>query len=132
MAESDLSVLLRDLRPTLRPGVYALCAWSGDRAPADVTAIMTFREVEGWTLIVEMEMAAAHGLQAQFEAAWITLGVTSDLNAVGLLAAVTRALADAGIPCNVVSAMFHDHLFVPAQFGPKAISVLEVLCSGVP
>ena len=45
--------------------------------------------------------------------AWITLGVESPLTAVGLTAAVSTALAEAGIACNVVAAMRHDHVFVP-------------------
>jgi uncharacterized protein len=129
MAESDLSTLLRELRPTLHRGTYAFCVCPGDRPPTNVPAVMTFRETEGCTLIVEAEAAAAHGLQCLFQAAWITLGVNSDLHAVGLLAAVTRALADAAIPSNVVSAMYHDHLFVPVEQGAEAVRVLEALCS---
>jgi hypothetical protein len=55
------------------------------------------------------------------------LGVESDLAAVGLLAAVTGALAAAGISGNVVSAIHHDHLFVPVDRGPDAVAVLERL-----
>ncbi len=43
----------------------------------------------------------------------ITRDVLSALDVVGFLAAVTAALADAGIGANAVSAFFHDHLFVP-------------------
>ena len=121
----DPAALLRHLRPTLRPGVYVFCAAPGDRA--DVPAVMTFREAEGLTLIVEEPVAAANNLTPRYRAAWVELGVESDLDAVGLLAAVTGALAAAGISCNAVSAVRHDHLFVPADRGAEAVAVLEQL-----
>jgi uncharacterized protein len=123
----DLDDLLRHLRPTLRPGVYAFCTYPADRVPADLPVLMAFREVEGWTLILKDDVAAANNLVPLYRAAWIELGVESDLAAVGLLAAVTTALAAAGISCNVVSAVRHDHLFVPADRGVEAVAVLERL-----
>lgn len=62
-----------------------------------------------------------------FRAAWITLTVHSDLQAVGLTAAVATSLADAGISCNVVAAAHHDHLFVPVESAGLAIAVLQAL-----
>lgn len=79
------------------------------------------------TAIVMEADAAAHGLEPLFRAAWITLTVHSDLNAVGLTGAVSAALAEAGISCNVVAAAYHDHLFVPADAGARAIQVLDRL-----
>ena len=117
----DLAALLRHLRPTLRPGVYVFCTAPGDRP--DVQAVMTFREAEGLTLIVEERVAAANNLTPRYRAAWVELGLESDLDAVGLLATVTAALAAAGISCNVVSAIHHDHLFVPIDRGAEAVAV---------
>jgi len=51
------------------------------------------------------------------------------LAAVGLTAAVARALADAGISCNVVAAAHHDHLFVPVDRAAEAIEALSRLQS---
>ena len=62
-----------------------------------------------------------------YVAAWITLTVNSDLDAVGFLAVISRALATANISCNVVSAVHHDHLFVPYREGERAIEVLRQL-----
>jgi hypothetical protein len=53
--------------------------------------------------------------------------VHSDLQAVGLTAAVAAALAEAGISCNVVAAAHHDHLFVPVESASQAIAVLQAL-----
>jgi hypothetical protein len=62
-----------------------------------------------------------------FRAAWITLTVHSDLEAVGLTAAVSVALGAAGISCNVVAGTYHDHLFVPAQKAADAMAALRKL-----
>ncbi len=51
----------------------------------------------------------------------------SDLQAVGLTAAVATALAEAGISCNVVAAAYHDHLFVPVESASQAIAALRTL-----
>jgi hypothetical protein len=51
--------------------------------------------------------------------------VHSDLEAVGFLAAVSAALAGAGIPCNAVAALYHDHLFVAEADAERALEVLR-------
>ena len=61
----------------------------------------------------------------------ITLEVQSDLTAVGFVAAVARALADAGIPANAVAAYNHDHLFVPAERADAALRTLERMSATV-
>lgn len=49
------------------------------------------------------------------------------LEATGLTAAFATALAGAGISCNVIAAFYHDHLFVAAKDGPRALEVLQRL-----
>jgi hypothetical protein len=119
------------LAPVLRPGVYAFCALPPGR-PVDFPVVGTFAEAEGLTVIVEEAVARAHGLSVAFRAAWVTLGVNSDLYAIGLTAAVSRALADAGIACNVVAAVHHDHLFVPAERGAEAVAILSRMTNDPP
>lgn len=55
---------------------------------------------------------------------FVTLRIHSALEAVGLTAAVSRELADAGLSCNVVAAFHHDHLFVPYEDADRAVAVL--------
>jgi len=50
--------------------------------------------------------------------------VHSSLEAVGLTAAFSSALGEAGISCNVLAGYFHDHLLVPAAEAGNAIDVL--------
>lgn len=123
----DLAILLRTLQPVLHPATYAFCVVPDDSNIAALAPLGAFREAEGLTVIVEESVALAHGLQPLFRASWITLTVSSDLAAVGLTAAVSRALADAGISCNVVAAAHHDHLFVPVDRGADALGVLTSL-----
>jgi hypothetical protein len=71
---------------------------------------MTFTEEEGLTVILSQEEADAAGLAYDLATEWITLTVHSALDGVGLTAAVSEALAGAGISCNVAAAAHHDHL----------------------
>jgi hypothetical protein len=59
----------------------------------------------------------------------ITLQVNSDLEGVGLTSAVAGALTDQGIPCNVIAALRHDHVFVPEALARRALDTLESLAS---
>ena len=77
--------------------------------------------------MLDEAQAVRAGLTVLFRAVWITLTVPSDLQAVGLTAAVAEALTAAGISCNVVAAAHHDHLFVPIEHAERAVHVLEAL-----
>ena len=92
----------------------------GEPLPSSPFAII--REGEGTTAVVTKR-------EAQSAFARITLQVHSALEGVGLTAAVSTALADAGIACNVIAAFHHDHLFVPWERRDEAMRVLERLSS---
>lgn len=94
---------------------------------AALPALATLREDEGWTAVLRVEDAEAAALPYDFVAAWITLTVHSDLAAVGLTAAVARALADAGIACNVLAGLHHDHLLVPEARADDALAAIRAL-----
>ena len=124
---SDLAVLLASMRPELHDGVWAWCALPAGTSAEDVAAVATMREAEGLTVVVAEAQALARGWPVAFRSAWITLSVHSDLAAVGLTAAFARALADAGIACNVVAGVHHDHLFVPVDRAADAMAALRAL-----
>ncbi len=79
------------------------------------------------SLILPSAAAAALGFPVALPMRRIELGVTSALDGVGLTAAVASALAGAGIPCNVVTAFHHDHVFVPSGMAARALAVLQAL-----
>ena len=124
---TNLDMLISTMQPELHAGEYVFCG------VPDLSAIRTqdiccfFREEEEITLIVEKGVADRLGLSYGFRAAWITLRVHSSLEAVGLTAAFSTALTAAGISCNVVAGLHHDHLFVPVREADRAIIVLRNL-----
>ncbi|HSP14003.1 MAG TPA: ACT domain-containing protein [Thermoanaerobaculia bacterium] len=124
--EKSLDVLIRGMNPVLRGGTYVFCEIPHGTSPP-VAAIAMFSEEEGVTIVLERTDAEAHRLDPMYPSAWITLTVHSDLAAVGFLAVISRALAAAGISCNVFSAIHHDHLFVPADQGERTVEILRAL-----
>jgi uncharacterized protein len=90
-------------------------------------ALGSFHEVEGLTLILPRGTVEALRLAADLPMRRIELTVNSALDGVGLTAAVASALADEGIPCNVVAAYHHDHIFVPSGMAERALVILKAL-----
>lgn len=126
--EADLATLLSSLSPRLNDGRYVYTHCPADQGlPNGVVPVVTVREDEGVTLVLAQEQADALALPYEFVAAWITLQVHSALEAVGLTAAVSQALAEAGISTNVVAGFAHDHLFVPYDRAPDAMAALSTL-----
>ena len=127
--ETDLDHLISQMRPMLDPEPYVFCTFA-EKTVAELAAyepVGLFAETEGMSAILPVEKARELGLA---EAEWfrrITLTVHSSLEAVGLTAAVSTALARAGIPANVVAAFFHDHVFVPAPQAEETLRLLTCL-----
>lgn len=115
--------MVAGMTPELKPGSYVFCA-AGDRDWAALQPLAMFREAEGVSLILELEAARAAGFPVEAPMALITLNVYSALDGVGLTAAVATALAAAGIACNMVAALNHDHVFVPVDRAEEAVRVL--------
>jgi hypothetical protein len=124
---TELSQLLRSMAPVLHPGVYAFVSVRDPQLLGSVDMLATVREPEGLSVVVREPDAQALGLPVLFRAAWITLMVHSELQAVGLTAAFAGALAAAGIACNVIAGARHDHVFVPVDRGQEALAVLRQL-----
>lgn len=123
--ETNLKSLLTGMQPVLHEQLYVFCTIDQDvydKLPFE--ALCIFREKEGITVIATQQQATDNGLA--FDSLWacITLTVHSSLTAVGFLAAITSRLARAGISVNVVSAYYHDHLFVPWE---RRIESMELL-----
>ncbi|REE18617.1 hypothetical protein B0G76_1746 [Paraburkholderia sp. BL23I1N1] len=124
---SDLEQLLASMQPELNEGAYVFSSVPADRDVSRLAPLATFREREGMTLIIDEPTALREELPVLFRAAWITLTVHSDLQAVGLTAAVAEVLTKASISCNVVAAAFHDHIFVPVERAADALTQLAGL-----
>ncbi|BCW18540.1 hypothetical protein NtRootA9_12480 [Arthrobacter sp. NtRootA9] len=124
--EKNLQALLAGMRPVQRDGEYVYVLWPHGR-PLEGRIEAAVREAEGLTVVLTRAEADRLGLSYDFVAAWITLEVHSALEAVGLTAAIGKALTDAGISCNVLAGFHHDHLLVPVADGPRALQVLADL-----
>lgn len=130
---TDLGELLAGMRPVLDDTPWVFCSLPpGTTPPASLGAIATVWEDEGWTAVTTRDRAAAAGLPYAGTFRRITLTVHSSLEAVGFLAAVAGALADAGIACNAMSGAYHDHLFVPTDRATEAVRVLATLAARRP
>ncbi|NIX75234.1 ACT domain-containing protein [Microvirga terricola] len=125
--ETDLQRLIASMTPVLTPGTYVFATLDAPSLELVASALMLFREDEGVTLIVPQALAEAHGLKVIYPCRCITLSIHSSLEAVGFLAAVTAALAKAGIGVNPVSAFFHDHLFIADDRAEEAMVILRAL-----
>jgi hypothetical protein len=113
---SDLKILLELMKPKVIEGEYVFCTISPQQyTKSGIKPVCAFYEEEGVTLIVKRIIAEQNSLPFSDVWAWITLTVHSDLAAIGFLATITSKLAKAGISVNVVSAYYHDHLFVPIE-----------------
>jgi uncharacterized protein len=123
--ETNLTTLLQTMKPVHNAGDYVFCSVADACVIPAAEIILLFKEQEGITLIIKKESADAAGLVYTFVAAWITLTVHSSLEAVGLTAAFSTALAQEGISCNVVAAFYHDHIFVDKKDSEKAMAVLN-------
>jgi len=124
---SDLKTMLATLEPRLHEGVYVYSSVPADTDLSAIPVIGMFRESAGITVILSEPDAVAAGFPVLFRARWITLSVSSALNAVGFTSAFSSVLRDAGISCNVVAGAYHDHLFVPVDEAEKAMAVLRDL-----
>ncbi len=123
--EKSLDILLKTLKPWLNAGDYVFCTIDDITKINIADIVLVFTEDEGNTIIVKRELADRLSLSYSFIAAWITLTVHSSLEAVGLTAAFSQALALEGIGCNVVAAYYHDHIFVDKKDSVKAMEVLN-------
>ena len=123
--ETDLNILLTSLKPSLNKGSYVFISVNDIQHISRDIILFEFKEKEGITIILEQAKADELNFKYDFVASWITLNVHSALNAVGLTAAVSTALTKYNISCNVVSAYYHDHLFVATKDTEQAMEVLS-------
>lgn len=122
--ETDLQVMLASLGVERRPGVFTMVELTDPEDTIRTRAHATVREDQANSLVLAVDDALAAQLPVASKFAWLTLTVESSLDAVGLTAAISATLADAGISCNMLAGYRHDHLLVPVDRVDEAIAVL--------
>jgi hypothetical protein len=122
LGEPNLRAQLAHLAPRLEgePRVFRPFP-GGDPLPGN--AVMVFRDAEGLSMILEVDVAAPG------ETVWaqITFGLQASRDPSRVLAIITSQLAGHGIPCNIVSSFYHDHLFVEWDLADATMDVLMSL-----
>ena len=121
--------MISGMTPVLQSGEFVFVT---THDPALIAALApdaksTFREKEGLSLLVPVASATKSLQNADMPMRCITLNVFSSLEGVGLTAAVASALGDHNIPCNMIAAHHHDHVFVPSEMAERALDVLTTL-----
>lgn len=125
---TDLTAMLRTLEVVSLPEEYVYATIPVDH-PAIRLAKATVTEAEGLTAVLRRADADSHNIAYEYVAAWLTLSVHSSLHAVGLTAAFSHVLAQAGISCNVLAGYYHDHILVSSLDRQRALDVLQGLRS---
>jgi len=124
--ETDLGKLIGSMQPVLSEPEYVFASLDKDSSVSveQLEPLGTFYEKEGLTIIVLKTNADSLGITYQGIFQCITLNVHSSLEAVGLTAAVSSALANDRFSANVVAAYYHDHIFVPKVKANQALLCL--------
>jgi hypothetical protein len=123
--EINLDMLLKNMQPCLNEGDYVFCTISDLASVSQDELLFYFKEKEAITIVVKKEYADKGSLVYSTIMAWVTLTVHSSLDAVGLTAAFSTALAKENISCNVVAGFYHDHIFVNKKDAIKAMDTLR-------
>jgi len=124
--EKNITTLLRSISPKLIEDTFVFCTVKDGKYGdcAETMPIASYLEEEGLTLVIKKELADRLGYVYEGVFKCITLEVYSNLESVGLTAAVSTKLCEHNISANVFAGFYHDHIFVPLDVAPKALALL--------
>ena len=123
--ETDLDYLIKNMQPILEDDELVFCSFSPARAEEYFVLCQGYYvEREGITVIIGKHLADLNDLAYDLVFKRITLNVHSSLAAVGFIARITEVLAAQGFSVNVVSAFYHDHLYIQSDLAQAALETL--------
>ena len=123
----ETNAMIAGMAPQLDDREYVFCTMPTPDATTLALALGWFREAEGVSLILERAAAAERGFEVSSPMRRIVLEAHTALDGVGLTAAVASALSANAIPCNMLAAFHHDHVFVPSERANAAMAILRTL-----
>lgn len=110
------------------PGRFAVCRLSPDEpVPAwalNARGLVSITRSDRELSIVAEEALVPPGTKAERGFVALRIAGTLDFNFVGVIARLTGALADAGVPVFVISSFETDYLLVKAEHQDRAIEAL--------
>ena len=118
--------MLSGMTPVMTETDYVFVSLPPSALTLDIVeqAKATYQEQEGISLVLPLSFSEQKELPLSAPMRCITLNVYSALEGVGLTAAVSTAVADSNIPCNIIAAYHHDHIYVPSELSEKAFDIL--------
>ncbi len=123
--ETNLDKLIKNMQPVLEEEELVFCTLPPEQAEDYLLICQGYYiEREGVTVIISRHLAEINKLPFELVFKRITLNVHSSLAAVGFLARITEVLAAQGLSVNVVSAYYHDHLYLQAHQAEDALNTL--------
>ena len=125
--ETNLEVLLTNLQPTLDNGEFVFCTLPDGESFTHLEPKAFIQEAEGISLIMPATNARENGIAFTGTYKAISLTVHSSLEAVGLTAAISTALAESGLSANIVAGYYHDHIFIQSDKADAAMQVIQSL-----
>ncbi len=133
--------LLSKTELVVHPGPFALGSWSKAQVSAVYAGILRGNEALAFVVLDDREATAMLREKTlmelppprHVEKGWavITLDQVMEWDVVGVLAAVTGALAEAGLSLGAATAFSRDHLLVRTERLDDALAALRSLCGGV-
>ncbi len=122
-------------------GPFTIGAWPRSQASAVHSGVLRARRVPYFVCDDDKETSAlVHQaalrelpppLAAEHGFCLLTLDLVMAWDVIGVLAAVTSALAGAGVSVGAITAFSRDHVLVKARSLPAALTVLRPLCKDV-
>lgn len=123
----DLEHLLRNMDPILEDEELVFCSLPPNQADEYLSVSQGYYvEREGITLILGKHLADLNGLDYDLVFKRIILSVYSSLEAVGFLSRITEVLAAQGLSVNVISAYYHDYLYLKSSQAESALEILKL------
>lgn len=124
---TNLEYLLKNMNPYLEEEELVFCSLPPEKSEQYFPICQGYYcEREGITLIISRHLADLEGLEYDLIFKRITLDVYSSLEAVGFLARIAEVLAAQGFSINVISAFYHDHLYVQSHQAQDALETLRL------
>lgn len=126
----DIQILLRDMEPVIDGIDYVFCSTGSSKLTEEIVSmrpVATILEEEGMTVVVSKKQADECKLSYSTIFQKISLNIHSSLEAVGLTAAISTALAIHNISANMVAGYYHDHIYIRKDHADLALEILEGL-----